>query len=94
MKDLLPIGTVVMLKEATKSLMIIGTTQIDEEGNKYDYIACIFPEGYINSKTFFLFNHEDIIDVKFVGYINAESQAYIQSLKNAELKKLTERDKK
>lgn len=86
MKDLLPIGSVVMLKDATKSLMIVGTTQGDEEGNEYDYISVIFPEGYIDSETFFLFNHEDVVDVRFVGCINAESQTYIQLLKAQELK--------
>ena len=60
MKDLLPIGSVVRLKEATKSLMIIGTMQVDAEGKRYDYISCIFPEGYIDSDTFFTFQHEDI----------------------------------
>lgn len=81
MKDLLPIGSVVMLKEATKSLMIVGTMQKDDEGNKFDYISLPFPEGYINSEIFFLFNHEDVVDVKFVGCINAESQTYEQLLK-------------
>lgn len=85
MKDLLPIGSVVMLKEATKSLMIVGTMQQDEEGHEYDYIAVVFPEGYINAETFFLFDNEDIVDVKFVGYINAESQVYAQILRNNEL---------
>lgn len=87
MKDLLPIGSVVMLKDATKSLMIVGTTQRDEDGHEFDYISVVFPEGYINSETFFLFNHEDIVDVKFVGCINAESQTYIQLLKEQETQK-------
>lgn len=86
MKDLLPIGSVVLLKEATKSLMIIGTTQIDDENNQYDYVACMFPEGYIDEETFFLFNHEDILQIEFVGCINAESQAYVQAIKSEELK--------
>lgn len=87
MKDLLPIGSVVILKEATKSLMIVGIMQRDNNGNTYDYIAVIFPEGYINAETFFLFNHEDIDKVNFVGCINAESQTYIQLIKNAEMKR-------
>lgn len=87
MKELLPIGSVVLVKEATKSLMIIGIMQMDDEGDEHDYIACLFPEGYINADTFFLFNHEDIAEVRFVGCINAESQAYIQLLKNQELQK-------
>ncbi len=86
MKELLPIGSVVMLKEATKSLMIVGVMQKDDDGREYDYISVVFPEGYINSETFFLFNHEDIVDVRFVGCINAESQTYMQLLKNMELK--------
>lgn len=86
MKNLLPIGSVVRLKEATKSLVIIGTQQIDEDGQEYDYISCIYPEGYIDSETFFLFAHEDIETVEFVGYINAESQTYNQLLKLEELK--------
>ena len=84
MKEYFPIGTVVRLKEATKSLMIVGTMQADNEGNEYDYIACMFPEGYINAELFFLFNMEDIDRVLFVGCINAESQAYIQLLKDKE----------
>lgn len=90
MKDLLPIGSVVLLQEATKSLMIVGIMQIDDEGITYDYISCPFPEGYVNEETFFLFNHEDIAEVYFVGCINAESQSYIQSIKIEEFRRLQE----
>ena len=86
MKEYFPIGTVVRLKEATKSLMIIGIMQGDDEGNEYDYVACMFPEGYIDSETFFLFNMEDIDRVLFVGCINVETQAYMQMLKEQEAK--------
>ena len=34
-KELLPIGTVVILKDATKRLMISGVMQNDTEGNLY-----------------------------------------------------------
>lgn len=84
MKDLLPIGSVVLLKEAGKSLMIVGILQKDETDRVFDYIAVLFPEGYLDAETFFLFNHEDIADVRFVGCINAESQTYTQLLKNQE----------
>ncbi len=84
MKKLLPNGSVVTLKDGKKSLIIIGAMQKDEENNVYDYIACVYPEGYINSELFFLFNHEDIENVRFVGYIDAESQAYMQMLSESE----------
>ena len=52
---LLPIGSVVLLKEAKKRLMIIGyyPTIISEEGNTttYDYSGCLFPEGIIDSES-------------------------------------------
>ena len=48
MKDLLPIGSVVLLKEATKKLVIIGVLQVNPNENKiYDYLAVPYPEGYI-----------------------------------------------
>ncbi len=94
MKELLPIGSVVMLKNATKSLMIVGTTQRDDEGKDHDYISVLFPEGFIDSDTFFLFDHEDIVDVKFIGCINGESQTYIQLLKNNEFHANKEKDAK
>ena len=81
MKSLLPIGSVVRLKEGTKYLMLIGILQEDEESNAYDYIACPFPEGYIDEETFFLFNHEDIEEVEFIGCINAQTQMYMEELK-------------
>lgn len=81
MKNLLPIGSVVRVEGGTKYLMIIGILQEDDEGNRYDYISCIFPEGYIDAETFFLFNHGDIADVEFVGCINAETQVYVEDLK-------------
>ncbi len=81
MKKLLPIGSVVSLKGATKSVMIIGILQGDEEGNRFDYISCLYPEGYIDQETFFLFNHDDIEQVEFLGCINAEMQVYMERLK-------------
>ncbi len=44
MKDLLPIGSVVLLKDATKKLVIIGVLQVNAEQNKmYDYLAVPYP---------------------------------------------------
>lgn len=80
MKDLLPIGTVVTLKDGVKSLMIIGIMQSDENEKLYDYIAVLYPEGFLNAETFFLFNNEDIVDVKFKGYMNEEYEQHIKLL--------------
>ena len=50
-KQLLPNGSVVTLKGATKKLMTIGI-EVEMEGDEktYDYIAIPYPEGYIDSQ--------------------------------------------
>ncbi len=81
MKQLLPIGSVVRLEEGTELIMIVGILQQDDEGNRYDYIAVLFPEGYVDEETFFLFNHQDIAEVEFVGCVNSRVQVYMEELK-------------
>ena len=43
----------------------------------YDYIGCFYPEGYMNPDYTFVFNHEDIEGIIFVGFINEEEEALI-----------------
>lgn len=78
MKDLLPVGSVVLLRGASKRLMIIGILQIKQsEGRMFDYLAVPYPEGYLGEDSNFLFNHEDINDVVFRGYENPDHENYI-----------------
>lgn len=79
---LLPIGSVVLLKEGIKKLMIIGIKpkKSDEPEKVFDYLGVLYPEGYLSNKYNFLFNHEDINDVVFAGYDNPERKTFIDSL--------------
>ena len=79
-KELLPIGTVVILKDATKRLMISGVMQNDTEGNEYDYMGVLYPEGNISQKAQFLFQHSDIEQVIFKGYEDDERTEFINRL--------------
>ncbi len=80
--NLLPIGSVVLLKEADKRLMIYGIKQMSgEEGKVYDYIGCLYPEGSIDAEYTFLFQHDDIEKVDFVGYMDTEYQVFREALK-------------
>lgn len=79
MKDkFLPIGSVVLLGEAKKKLMITGYAQIDLEKNDkiYDYCGCLFPEGMIASDKILVFNHSDISQVVFTGYSDDEQKRF------------------
>lgn len=87
MKNLAPLGSVVLLKDGTRSLMVIGANRICSENKFYDYIGVLHPEGYVNADGFFLFNHEDIQEIKFIGCVNSETQVFRQMMEEAEQKK-------
>lgn len=77
MKKYLPIGSVVLLNEAEKRLMICGRVQTDIATEKqYDYSACLYPEGLIDSKELYMFNNEDINTVFFMGFQDQEEFAF------------------
>lgn len=73
-RNILPIGTVVLLKDSSKKVMITGFFQrtSDEPDKLWDYAGCIFPEGYVGGDKVFLFNHEQICKIFMVGYQDEE----------------------
>lgn len=79
----LPIGTVVLLKEAEKRIMIIGFCIIpeDDQDTIYDYIGCLYPEGVLDPKQNLLFNHDQIEKVFYMGLEDEEEQKFKTSLK-------------
>ena len=77
--QLLPIGSVVRLKDGEKDLMIIGILPTNE-GTTYDYLGVFYPEGYLNQEYVFLFNHTDIEKIKFVGFMDVSYQAFRSGL--------------
>lgn len=80
-KRLLPIGSVITLNGAKKKMMIIGSSvKVENTNTVYDYIALPFPEGYIDSEKMFLFYAEDIEEVHFLGYVNAETQVHLHNV--------------
>ena len=74
-ENLLPVGSVVQVKDAEKKLMIIGIL-MNNEGVRYDYMTVLFPEGYMDQQHMYLLNHEDIEKVLFLGYMNTEFQVF------------------
>lgn len=78
----LPIGTVVMLKNGRKKLMITGfcTMTEAEKGKVYDYSGCLYPEGFIKSNQFFLFNHDDIDKIHHIGLIDEDETKFKDKL--------------
>ena len=74
----LPIGSVVLLNNGKKRLMVTGYAQIDLEKQDviYDYCGCIYPEGIISTSQVILFNHTDINKIYCLGYSDEEQKEY------------------
>lgn len=81
-KELLPIGSIVLLDGGEKRLMISGIMQTDpgRGGKEYDYLGILYPEGHIGEEFQYLFNHEDIKEVVFRGYEDDEREEFINKL--------------
>ena len=80
-KELLPIGSVVLLEEGKKKLMITGVKQTDNETKiEYDYIGVLYPEGSLGEKGQFLFNHKDIKEITFKGFEDDERARFLEYL--------------
>lgn len=75
---LLPIGSVVLLKNSSRKVMTIGVCQkqIGTEEVIWDYAGCIYPEGYLGAEETFLFNNDQIDKIFSVGYQDEEQFSF------------------
>ena len=82
--DLLPVGSIVLLKKGTHRLMIMGFSPLRKEGKLqlYDYWACFYPEGLLNLDQTLVFNKKDIDKVISVGYSDDEEKVFRAKLIN------------
>lgn len=72
-KNLLPIGSVVLLKGGNKRVMICGRIQTRSGSDEiYDYSACFFPEGIVDPNNMFFFNRDAIDTIFFIGLQDKE----------------------
>lgn len=88
----LPIGTVILLKDATKRMMITGyCSATPEDPNKtYDYVGCLFPEGNLAGDEVALFDHDKIGSISYMGLDDDEFKKFDTKIKGL----LAEEEKK
>jgi Uncharacterized protein conserved in bacteria len=79
----LPVGTVVMLKGGKKRAMITGfcTSSNDNTEKVFDYSGCLYPEGFLSSEQTLLFDHEQIVQIYYMGLIDEEEEKFKAHLK-------------
>lgn len=84
-EGLLPVGSVVLLREGNHRLMVIGYCQklINQPDKIYDYVGCLFPEGFISAEKNYLFNREQIDKVYHVGYQSDGQFAFSEKMESA-----------
>lgn len=72
-ENLLPLGSVVLLKGANKRVMVFARIQtIVGKGDIFDYAACSYPEGLADPQNVIFFNHDDIARVYFIGFQDSD----------------------
>lgn len=80
-RNLLPIGSVVRLKDGKKKVMIFGIKQTDKAtGVEHDYIGVVYPEGNMGDELQFFFEHNSIDEVVFKGFEDQERENFINRL--------------
>lgn len=92
--NLLPIGSIIYLKDGTRQMMILNRgpiVVIEREQRYFDYSACEYPTGLIQDKILY-FNEENIDEVIFEGYSDDKEKRFETVYKdwleqNPELKK-------
>ena len=91
-KDLLPIGSVVLLKGAKTRLMVTGRILSNEAMEQiFDYAGCIYPVGMTGSDELYFFNRDDIERIYFIGFQDGEELEFKEEVLG-ELGELTIKD--
>lgn len=79
----LPVGTVVLLKNGKKRVMVTGFCVTPEgKDEAFDYSGCLYPEGFLSSNQNCLFNHSQIEKIFHMGLIDEEELKFKEQLKS------------
>ena len=80
MKQYLPMGSIVKIKDTKRKTIIVGRLQRRTDSDEiYDYSGLLYPVGSVENKIF-LFNEGDISEVIFRGYCDIEEQEFVKFL--------------
>ena len=81
-RELLPIGSIVVPKGSERKIMIAGIKHTTNENpdKEYDYMGYLYPEGHIGDDVQFVFDDSDIEKIIFRGFEDIERQEFIARL--------------
>ncbi|GAA0076995.1 hypothetical protein UT300005_13730 [Clostridium sp. CTA-5] len=81
--ELLPLGTIVLLKDSKRELVITGRMQRlagDSTEKIWDYSGCSYPRGFMSDNDSYGFNTDQIEKVYFRGYEDKDEIEYNKQL--------------
>ena len=68
LKEVLPLGSVILLAGREERVMIIGHNQVQRETKQtFDYSGVLFPKGYQGSESLYYFDREEIVYIFQMG---------------------------
>ncbi len=84
-KKYLPIGTIVRLKGGSKRICISGFCALTKEQGKkvFDYSGVIYPEGFVRADKTLVFDHIQIEEIYYMGFIDDEEKEFKSKLDKA-----------
>ena len=82
-KNILPVGTVVTLKDVDVNIIISGYCSVSEKNPEYtwDYSGFLFPIGYIGEESIVSFDTDQIEKVITYGFQDEEQLRYMEEFK-------------
>lgn len=88
--NILPLGSVVILKDAKeekKLMIVVRNPVLTKEGVRCytDYAACVYPVG-VEGEIFHYFNHQNIKEILFTGYVDELERKYQKLYSENEIK--------
>jgi len=95
MEKVLPLGSMVYLKEGSLKMMITGRSIVVQPKGKdkpllFDYSAVSHPVGYMSDNKLFYFNVENIDRVIFEGFSNEDDERFMEVAKEWQKKNADE----
>lgn len=84
-KELLPIGSVVHIKDSTSLVMVAGYLPISQKEPEriWSYSGFRFPLGFTNDDEVYCFNHDQIQRVYAYGYRDIEHDIFMERLEKS-----------
>ena len=76
----LPVGSVVYLKNGTIKIVVLGNSPLDD-GKYYDYVGGEYPIGLKPDQVYF-FNEDNIEEVLFEGYRDETCERYLNAIEH------------